>query len=228
MREETAVEARTSALIVTDIQPDFMPGGALPVSEGDLIVSAVSALALSNWFEVVLATQDWHPPNHVSFASNHPGRRPFDVIELYGHPQTLWPDHCVQGAAGAELCSDLPLNRLDGIIRKGTDPTCDSYSGFRNNWDAKGERPRTGLAAYLRERGVHSVFICGLARDYCIKWSAEDAAEAGFRTNVIWDLTRPVDARSDGQVRQDLLTRGVIILNSSELHPFSHDLDRSG
>jgi nicotinamidase/pyrazinamidase len=202
-------ESIRTALIVVDMQPDFMPGGALPVAEGDTLVEPVRDLLLSGRFDVAVATQDWHPPHHVSFASRHGGKRPFDVIDLYGHEQVLWPDHCVQGTGGAALHAGVPGDWLDAIVRKGNDPAVDSYSGFRNNWNRWGDRPPTGLGGYLRERGITHVLVCGLARDYCVKWTAEDAAEAGFRTQVLWDLTRPVDPASDGRVRQDLEGKGV-------------------
>ncbi len=193
-----------TALVVVDMQPDFMPGGALPVVEGDTIIPGVRDLMVSNRFSVVVATQDWHPAGHVSFASAHEGRNPFDTIELYGHSQVLWPDHCVQGTAGAALYRDLPWDRASVIIRKGTDPAVDSYSGIRNNWDAHGSRPSTGLAGYLRDRGIANVVLCGLARDYCVKWTAEDAASEGFAVTFLWDLTRAVDPSSDALVRRDL------------------------
>lgn len=166
-------------------------------------------------FTLCVATQDWHPRGHVSFASAHPGRQPLDVIELYGHEQVLWPDHCVQGTPGAELVAQLPWERVSAIIRKGNNPDVDSYSGFRNNWDPQGERPPTGLAGYLREQGVHDVWICGLARDYCVKWTAEDAAQAGFNAHVLWDLTRAVDPRSDAGVRRALEAVGVGVTDSA-------------
>lgn len=211
------VDKKKSVLILTDIQPDFMPGGALPVVEGGRIVEPICRLARSGMFGTILATQDWHPPGHVSFAGSHPGRKPFDVIELYGRPQTLWPDHCVQGTSGAEIHPDLSTNFVAAIIRKGTDPLCDSYSGFRNNWNSKGKRPPTGLAGYLEELDITEVFLCGLARDFCVKWSAQDAAESGFRVWFLWDLTRPVDPASDESVRNDLIMSGVSIINSDQL-----------
>jgi nicotinamidase/pyrazinamidase len=199
------------ALLVVDLQPDFMPGGALPVAEGDLVVNGIRALLESDRFGVCVATQDWHPRDHLSFASNHAGKRPMDVVSLYGHDQILWPDHCVQGTPGAELVRGVPWERVSAIVRKGTDPRVDSYSAFRNNWDPRGERPPTGLAGYLRERGVEEVWLCGLARDFCVKWSAEDAAAAGFRARVLWDLTRSVIPASDDTVAADLRAAGVEI-----------------
>jgi nicotinamidase/pyrazinamidase len=201
-----------SALLVVDMQPDFMAGGALAVEGADRIVEPIRALMESETFGICAATQDWHPPGHVSFASTQPGRKPFDAIGLYGHEQTLWPDHCVQGTSGAELHPGLPWARVSVVVRKGMDPRCDSYSGFRNNWDENGGRPPTGLAGYLRERGIRDVAICGVARDFCCKWTAVDAVEAGFRVHFLWDLTRAVDPRQNGAVRSELEARGVTIL----------------
>lgn len=206
-----------TALLVVDMQPDFMPGGALPVAGGDRLVAPIGELMARGGFGVCVATQDWHPSGHVSFASSHPGRRPFEIIELYGHEQTLWPGHCIQGTPGAALHRALPLERVAAIIRKGSDPAVDSYSGFRNNWDPDGNRPPTGLAGYLRDRGVTDVYVCGLARDVCCKWTAEDAADAGFRVHFLWDLTRPVDASRHEAVRRDLAAHGVRILSGESV-----------
>ena len=206
-----------SALILVDMQPDFLPGGALAVADGDAIIAPVHDLMMSGWFDLLVATQDWHPPDHVSFARNHPGHKPLDVVQLYGHDQVLWPDHCVQGTPGAELVPGMPWERVSVIIRKGTDPQSDSYSGFRNNFTPDGDRPATGLAGYLKERGVEDVTLCGLARDYCVKWSAEDAAQAGFRVRFVWDLTRSVDPSRDDQVRRDLEAAGVTVLDVAQL-----------
>jgi nicotinamidase/pyrazinamidase len=202
-------ESIRSALVVVDLQPDFMPGGALPVAEGDRIIAPIRDLLLSGRFDVAVATQDWHPPHHISFASHHAGRKPFDVIDLYGHEQVLWPDHCVQGTPGAALHDEVPQDWLDAIFRKGNDPAVDSYSGFRDNWNRWGGRPATGLGGYLKERGMTHLFVCGLARDFCVKWTAEDAAEAGFKVRLLWDLTRPVDPGSDERVVRDLRAKGV-------------------
>jgi len=211
-----AVESpERSALIVVDVQPDFLPGGALPVPNGDAILAPLRALLEHGLFGLAVATQDWHPRGHVSFASAHAGRRPFDVVDVHGHEQTLWPDHCVQGTPGAELHRALPWERVSAVIRKGAQADVDSYSGFRNNWDAAGRRPPTGLAGYLRERGVEEVVVCGLARDFCVKWTAEDAAAAGFRTTVLWELSRPVVPASDAQVRADLERAGVFVTGES-------------
>jgi nicotinamidase/pyrazinamidase len=207
----------SAALILVDLQPDFMPGGALPVGEGDRVVEPIRRLLEQDPFALYVATQDWHPRGHVSFASSHPGRKPFDVIRVHGHEQTLWPDHCVQGTSGARLHPDLSWEQVSAIIRKGTEADTDSYSGFRNNWNSAGERPPTGLTGYLMERGIDTVFLCGLARDYCVKWSAEDAAAAGLMTTVLWDLTRPVDPSSDERVLADLREAKVEVIESVEL-----------
>ncbi len=211
--------AAARALIVVDVQPDFLPGGSLPVGEGDAIIPGVWELMESNAFPVKVATQDWHPPEHASFASNHDGAEPLETIRLHGHDQILWPDHCVQGTPGAELYPQLPWTRVDAVIRKGTDPRVDSYSGFRNNWGPGGDRPPTGLAGYLRERDVEEVVICGLARDFCVQWTAEDAVEAGFRTTLVWDLTRSVDPSGDDELRSALEEQGVRIVEKAELTP---------
>jgi nicotinamidase/pyrazinamidase len=200
------------ALIVVDLQVDFLPGGALAVAGGDEILDPIARLVDSGRHAVVIATQDWHPPGHASFASSHPGRQPFVEIELHGRPQVLWPDHCVQGSGGAELHPSLPRPPLTAIVRKGTDPQVDSYSAFRNNWDAQGTRRPTGLAGMLRELAVDAVDLVGLARDVCVRWSAEDAAAAGFETTVLWELTRPVDPGSDAAVRTAMIERGVRVV----------------
>lgn len=206
-----------SVLLLIDIQPDFMPGGGLAVEQGDQIVAPVKVLMESGRFEYCVATQDWHPADHVSFASHHPDAQPMDSIDLYGPAQTLWPDHCVQGTRGAQLHEGLALNRIEAIIRKGTDPAVDSYSGFRNNWNPEGKRPATGLAGYLHERGIEDVYVCGLARDICAKFSAIDAADAGFNTYFLWDLTRAVDPSVDDELRQELSEANVSIMNSDQI-----------
>ncbi len=216
LRQHT-IDRAAAALVVIDMQPDFLPGGALAVAGGDEIVAPIGALMLGGAFGFCAATQDWHPPGHVSFASSHPGAKPFSVIELYGHDQVLWPDHCVQGTLGAELHPDLPWERTEVVIRKGTDPRVDSYSGFRNNWSAAGDRPATGLAGLLRERGIEQVHICGLARDFCCLWSAEDAAQAGFDVFFLWDLTRGVDPAADEPTRAALVSAGVEIVSGTGL-----------
>ncbi len=215
--DNITVDRDAAALLVLDVQPDFMPGGALAVGEGDQILPPVRDLMESGLFGVQVVTQDWHPPGHVSFASSHPPHKPFETIKVHGYDQILWPDHCVQGTSGALLHPSLPWNRVAAIVRKGMDPQSDSYSGFRNNLNAWGERPPTGLEGYLRARGVSDLFMCGLARDFCVKWSAEDAARAGFRVYCLWDATRPVDPDSDEKVHKDLSNMGVRIIETGQL-----------
>jgi len=181
------------ALLLIDIQNDFMPFGSLPVSDGDAVVPVANALA--ERFELVVATQDWHPADHGSFASNHPGANPGEVVELGGQPQVLWPDHCVQNRPGASFHAGLDVVSIDLVIRKGTDPAIDSYSGFFDN----GHLKDTGLAAALRERGVDEVVLVGLATDYCVKFTALDGRAEGFAVTVMTDGVRAVDlAAGDG------------------------------
>jgi nicotinamidase/pyrazinamidase len=203
------------ALIVVDLQPDFMPGGALAVAEGDQIAEPIAALA--HRFGTVVATQDWHPPGHASFASSHAQKKPFDQVALHGKPQTLWPDHCVQGTPGARLHPALPDERVSLVLRKGTRADVDSYSGFRENHGPGGDRPHTGLGAWLRERGITRVFVCGLARDFCVRFTALDAAAAGFEVFLVDDLTRAVDPASKAAVDDELSRAGVHIVQSSEV-----------
>ena len=181
------VASEREVLIVTDPQRDFCPGGALAVPGGDEIMPDVNALARR--FRHVVLTQDWHPPGHVSFASLHPGRRPFDTIALPYGVQTLWPDHCVQGTAGAEFHPGLAIPHAELIIRKGYHPGIDSYSAFREN----DRTTPTGLAGYLRERGLERVTLCGLALDFCVFYSALDARAAGFDTIVVLQACRAID-----------------------------------
>ncbi|MBD9535829.1 nicotinamidase [Stenotrophomonas sp. STM01] len=200
------------ALLVVDLQPDFMPGGALPCQQGDAIVPGIAALLASRRYRTVVATQDWHPADHVSFASQHAGRAPFEVIDLHGHAQTLWPDHCVQGSPRAALDPRVGWDVADLILRKGTDQQVDSYSAFRENHGPRGDRPATGLAGWLHERGITEVHVCGLARDYCVLWSAQDAAISGFRVRFLWELTRPVSSANDAATRIALVEGGIEVV----------------
>jgi nicotinamidase/pyrazinamidase len=177
----------TDALIVVDVQNDFCPGGSLAVADGDAVVPVINRLA--RFFGPIVLTQDWHPAGHASFASSHPGKAPFETIELPYGTQVLWPDHCVQATHGAALHADLDLPTAQLVIRKGYHPGVDSYSAFR-----EADRiTRTGLAGYLRERGIGRVFVAGLATDYCVAWTALDAREAGFEATVIEDACRAID-----------------------------------
>jgi nicotinamidase/pyrazinamidase len=200
---------RDTALILVDVQGDFMPGGPLACHEGDAIVPGIDALLRARRYRHVIATQDWHPREHVSFAANHAGQAPFAQIVLHGQPQTLWPVHCVAGSAGAALHAAIDWTPLDLIVRKGTDPAVDSYSAFRENHGPGGTRPSTGLAGWLRERGVAEVHVCGLARDVCVLWTVQDALALGFRARMLWELTRPVTPQSDPGTRAALQAQGV-------------------
>jgi nicotinamidase/pyrazinamidase len=174
-------------LLIVDIQNDFLPGGALAVPEGDAVIPVVNALATR--FAHVALTQDWHRADHLSFASSHPGRAPFETISLPYGPQILWPDHCVQGTFGAQLADALTAPRAELIVRKGYRREIDSYSAF---CEADGVT-HTGLAGYLRERGFRRVFIAGLATDFCVAYSAVDARKAGFEVIVVEDACRAID-----------------------------------
>jgi nicotinamidase/pyrazinamidase len=180
---------QSSALILVDLQNDFLPGGALPVPEGDLVLPVANRAQQS--FDLVVATQDWHPSSHGSFAANHPGKKPGDLVDLNGLQQILWPVHCVESTAGAAFPEGLDTRRVAGVFRKGTDPGIDSYSGFFDN----GHRRSTGLEGFLAAKGVTDVYILGLATDYCVKFTALDARRLGFRVVLIEDGTRGVDLK---------------------------------
>ncbi len=201
------------ALILVDIQNDFLPGGALEVPNGDKILPLVNAL--QPIFPLVVATQDWHPSDHGSFAANHPGKEPGELIDLHGLTQVLWPVHCVGGTDGAEFSEELDLSYVKRIFPKGTDPAIDSYSGFFDN----GHRKATGLEDYLRDQQVEEVYIVGLATDYCVKFTALDAKASGFRTFVIEDATRGVNL-SQHDTREALTemeSAGIHLLRAEEV-----------
>jgi nicotinamidase/pyrazinamidase len=206
------------ALILVDIQNDFLPGGALEVPEGDRVVPVANIA--QEYFELVVATQDWHPPDHGSFAMNHPGRQPGELIDLGGIPQVLWPAHCVQNTPGAELSSALDTNRIQKVFHKGTGPGIDSYSAFFDS----GHRKSTGLGEYLTTKGVTEVYLMGLATDYCVKFSAMDARKLGFRAAVIEDGCRGIDLRpGDVEVAfEEMKAAGVRILKSGDLEKAAH------
>jgi nicotinamidase/pyrazinamidase len=206
--------ANEKALLIIDIQNDFCPGGALAVEEGDKIIPIVNEL--QKRFSLIVATQDWHPQTHKSFASNNPGKNIGDIIDLNGFPQVLWPDHCVQNTWGAELHPDLNTGQLDKIFNKGTNPEIDSYSGFFDN----DHKNATGLDQYLKGKNVSEVFIVGLATDYCVKFTALDAVKLGYITHVIIDATRGVNL-SEGDVEkaiEEMRENNVHIVVSSNAH----------
>jgi nicotinamidase/pyrazinamidase len=202
----TTMPGERDILLVVDVQNDFCPGGALAVPEGDAIVPAVNRLA--SGFAHVVLTQDWHPAGHLSFAGAHPGRQPFETVDVSYGRQILWPDHCVQGTPGAAFHPGLDIPHAELVLRKGYHRSIDSYSAFREN----DRRTATGLGAYLRERGFERVTLCGLATDFCVLYSALDAVAAGFQATVILDACRGIDR--DGSIARaldDMRAAGVAL-----------------
>ena len=202
--------AKTEALLVVDIQNGFLPGGGLAVKDGHAIIPIVNRIA--RHFDVVVLTQDWHPRDHVSFAANHPGKNPYDLIRLPYGEQTLWPMHCVQGTADAELAAELDVPHAQLVVRKGHHVHVDSYSAFLE----ADQKTTTGLAGYLKERGVCSLYLCGLATDFCVAWSALDAVKLGFSVAVIEDATRAIDVNGSlAKAWKDMHDAGVSRIDSS-------------
>jgi nicotinamidase/pyrazinamidase len=199
------------ALLLIDIQNDFIPGGALAVPEGNQIIPVVNKL--QPLFSLVVATQDWHPAHHKSFASQHPNSQVFEKIDLNGLEQVLWPDHCRQGSVGAAFSRDLQTNQVEAIFRKGTSPDIDSYSGFYDN----GHRKSTGLADYLRSKQVTEVYLAGLAGDYCVYFSAKDALQEGFTTYLIDDAIRAINKEDYEKAKADIRQKEGKIITSSDL-----------
>jgi len=199
------------ALLLIDIQNDFIPGGALAVPGGDEIIDVVNKL--QGHFDLVIATQDWHPANHESFASQHEGKQEFEVIELDGLKQVLWPDHCVQGTTGAAFYPKLLMNRVEAIFRKGTDASIDSYSGFYDN----GHLKSTGLADYLKGKGITDVYLVGLAGDYCVYFSAKDAIGEGFQTYLIEDAIRSINSNDFEKAKEDIIGKGGQVIKSNKI-----------
>jgi nicotinamidase/pyrazinamidase len=202
-----------NALVIVDLQNDFLPGGALPVPSGDEVIPLENRL--QNQFELVVATQDWHPPNHGSFAANHPGKKPGDRIMLDGIEQILWPVHCVQDTHGAEFASSFDMKRIASVFQKGTDPRIDSYSAFFDN----AHRRTTGLGDYLKDRSIKDVYLLGLALDYCVKYSALDARQLGFKTQVIVDACRGIALERNDLDRalDEVKKAGATLVQSREL-----------
>lgn len=201
-----------SALVVVDVQNCFVQGGTLPVHHGEDVVAIINQLA--QLFDNVIITQDWHTPEHVSFASSHPGKQPFDVIELSYGQQILWPDHCIQGTHDADLVSSLRLPKAELIIRKGHHKELDSYSAFRDADHITG----TGLTGYLQEREIKQIFVAGLATDFCVAWTALDARAAGFDVYVIEDATRSINL--NGSLRtawEKMSSSGIHRIQASDL-----------
>lgn len=202
-----------AALVIVDLQHDFLPGGALEVAHSHEIIAPIARLMPE--FETVICTQDWHPELHHSFAAAHRGQRVFDQMNLHGKPHTLWPIHCVQGTPGAAIHSVILNQHVTMVLRKGTNKLVDSYSAFRENYGPEGGRRFTGLGGFLLARGINEVFVCGLARDFCVKWTAHDAATMGFASRVLWDLTRSVVPSNDHETERELKDAGVKIIRSN-------------
>ncbi|NMM48764.1 bifunctional nicotinamidase/pyrazinamidase [Marinigracilibium pacificum] len=200
------------ALLIVDVQYDFLPGGALAVPNGNHIIEGINDIV--ERFEIVVATQDWHPDGHFSFASSHEGKHPFEELEIEdGKHQTLWPDHCVQGSKGAEISHDLDTNAIQAVIRKGMDPQIDSYSGFYDNF----RKRNTGLSGYLKERQATDLYVCGLAADYCVFYTIMDAKREGFDTFFLEDLTRPIDHKGYAKARLIMENEGIELINSKNI-----------
>lgn len=203
------------ALILIDVQNDFCPGGALAVPTGDEIIPLINHLQQSRYFNLVVATRDWHPANHLSFASQHTGHKIGDVIDLNGTPQVLWPDHCIQNTTGAEFHPQLHTSLIAYTVFKGQDRAIDSYSGFYDN----DHLSSTGLGEYLKAAQVSEVFLCGLATDYCVKYSALDAQQLGFQTTLIEDACRGVNLNPDDSQNAitEMRSAGIRIVHSNDL-----------
>jgi nicotinamidase/pyrazinamidase len=203
------------ALLLIDIQNGFCPGGNLPVAHGDDVVAVANRLIEDGGYDVITASQDWHPANHGSFASQHAGKKPFDMGELSGQPQVMWPDHCVQGTADAEFHPELNVEAIDYVQQKGENPAVDSYSAFRDNDQAA----LTGLAGYLRAQQVSELDVCGLATDYCVKFSALDAVEMlpGVKVRFVSDASRGIDPEGVKAAIAEMTAKGVGIVTSAEI-----------
>lgn len=198
-------------LLVIDVQNDFMPGGSLPVPDGDTIVPVINSI--QDKFDLIVATQDWHPKAHSSFAVNQEGKSNFDSIEWRGQMQTLWPEHCVQSSKGAELHSELDTTKYEAIFRKGTDINIDSYSAFFDNNHLKS----TGLTSYLKEKGATQLYFCGLASDICVYFSVRDAVKEGFECYFIEDASKALDLEAFEAIKTEMIAMGVHIITSKSL-----------
>ena len=198
-------------LILVDVQIDFMPDGQLAIAGADKIIPVINRI--QKQFDLVVATQDWHPQNHQSFASNHSNKIPFEKINRQGKDETLWPDHCIKGSKGAEFHPDLQTNQIAAIFRKGMDPEVDSYSGFYDN----DHRISTGLSGYLKEKGATELYFCGLASDICVYYSICDAINEGFSATLIEDASQPLNKEEFVILKKELSQMGVRIINSIEI-----------
>ncbi|MBK8504245.1 MAG: bifunctional nicotinamidase/pyrazinamidase [Saprospiraceae bacterium] len=196
----------SQALLIIDIQNDFTEGGSLEVPGAHHIIPLVNQL--QNQFELVIATQDWHPRDHGSFASNYSGKKPFEIIDLYGLEQVLWPDHCIQQNRGAEFHQELKTNKIQTIFRKGMDPKIDSYSGFYDN----GHKKQTGLTGYLKGLRIQHLYFCGLAADYCVYYSIKDALAEGFKCSLFVEATKAISIARFDDIKKELKDLGVVLI----------------
>lgn len=194
------------ALIIVDVQYDFLPGGSLEVPKGDEIIPIINNIQKD--YDLVVASQDWHPQKHLSFASQHENKLPFEIIDLDGLEQVLWPDHCIQESYGSQISEDLQTNRVEAIFRKGMDPKIDSYSAFYDN----GKRKDTGLAGYLKARNIDEVHVCGLAADFCVFFTAMDAITEGFKTSIISKATKAIDKGAFMEKKNTFIQAGGSLL----------------
>lgn len=210
------------ALLLTDIQIGFCPGGNLPVPEGHEVVPVANALIEGGYYDLIVASQDWHPPGHGSFASSHPGKQPFEMGTLSGKPQMMWPDHCVQHTLDAEFHPDLKAEEIDLIQQKGENPEVDSYSAFRDN----DKEALTGLADFLQQQGVTDLDLCGLATDYCVKFSALDALELlpGVKVRVIEDASRGITPEGVQAAIEEMRQNGIEIVTSEQIFATKQEL----
>ncbi|MGC9152003.1 MAG: bifunctional nicotinamidase/pyrazinamidase [Microbacter sp.] len=199
------------ALIIIDMQNDFMPGGALAVPEADQMIPVINTL--QTHFELVVATQDWHPRGHVSFASSHAGKKPFEKMMLNGIEETLWPDHCIQGTRGADFSDQLNTQKIAAVFRKGMNPKVDSYSGFYDNHHLIA----TGLSGYLREKKIRTLYFCGVAADVCVYFSVMDALAEGFQCVFVQDASQPLYRDQYAHLLNELSSKGVSIVSSWQL-----------
>jgi nicotinamidase/pyrazinamidase len=220
-------------LLIVDLQNDFCPGGALGVDGGHEIVKTINDLMASGQYDMIVATQDWHPANHVSFVDNHPGESIFAVVTTKYGPQVMWPRHCEQNTEGAKLHADLKVNLIDHLIHKGTDPAIDSYSGFYDNGKLKETELRKIIENSAQERGLRNsdvtLSVCGLALDFCVNATARDAVDLGFKTELLVDATRAVclSPGDDVKVLRDLVSRGVTLVNSRDVLVTERVINRS-
>ena len=199
------------ALVLVDIQNDFLPTGNLPVPLGDEVIDIANSLMSA--FDLVVATKDWHPNNHGSFASQHSDKNPFEIIDLHGLQQVLWPDHCIQYTFGSEFASGLQTEKIEKVVYKGSDPKVDSYSGFADN----GNRIQTEMHEYLQSQGVTEVFVCGLATDFCVQFTARDSRSRGYETYFIEDASRGISEEGVQAAKKAMLEAGIHMIQSREI-----------